>query len=87
MSRSSIEFKVPETKKWTGQICHLSDNTGAKYSHDLDSYIHSGYTIGKGKQLYWEIIWHTSGHCTVYPINGKRGRYIKGDQIVTLHFK
>jgi hypothetical protein len=80
-------MKIPETKNTTCEVCFLTENTGTYYSSDLDNNFHKGFTIGSGKQLYWELIWHNSGHVTVYPLSGKSGRYIKGDTVITIHFK
>jgi hypothetical protein len=68
------------------KICYITDNTG---TGDLDSYIHKGFTIGNGKQLYWMMTWHGSGHVTVYSNDDKplRRRWINGDTIITIHWK
>ena len=77
---------IPENKKITGKICFIGDLTLT--NRDLDSNIHKGFTIGKGKQLYWEMIWHSSGHVTVFSTNPKTkyGRYIDGGREITVHF-
>lgn len=58
---------------------------------DLDSDVHAGFTVGKkGKVLYWYFIWHgnTTGNATVFTSEiPARKSYIKGDQIITIHFK
>lgn len=56
---------------------------------DLDSKLHNGFTIGKrGKQMYWYFIWHSTGNASVfnsgYPV---KRRFIRGDQLITIHFK
>jgi hypothetical protein len=78
---------IPHNKKITGKICFIGDLTLT--NGDLDSNIHEGFTIGNGKQLYWEMIWHSSGHVTVYSQNKstRYGRYISGDTEITIHFK
>lgn len=85
-SRNEL-FEPPESKKITGKICFISDLTLTGY--DLDWDIHKGFSIGKGKQLYWEMIWHGSGHVTVYSQDQKTrtGRWINGDTEITVHFK
>jgi len=86
----SQDIPIPESKKMTGKICFISSNltlTGG----DLDSYIHKGFTIGKGKQLYWMMIWHGSGNVTVFTGDNNsskqpRKRWISGDTEITVHF-
>ena len=88
----SQKFIIPDSKKVTCKICHYSDYTGGEwYPSDLDSEIHKGFTIGKGKQIYWMMCWHGSGNVTVFtgdedgePI---RRRYLSGDTEITIHFK
>ncbi len=80
--------KVPEGKKVTCQICHMGDFTGTYYPSDLDDNYHHGFTIGKGKKLYWLMIWHPSGHVTViprYPPHYRR--WMDGGTQITIHFK
>lgn len=71
----------------TCKACMMHDYTGNK---DLDPNVHSGFTVGKGKKLYWYFIWHTTGNATVYAIegNGKpmKKRFIRGNQIIHVHF-
>jgi hypothetical protein len=81
------EFEMPESKTTTGKICFISSKLTLT-NCDLDSDIHKGFTIGKGKKLYWYLIWHPSGNVTVYPADGKMyGRWISGDTEITVHFK
>lgn len=58
-------------------------------NEDLDARIHEGFTVGRGKVMYFLMIWHSSGACTVYPteqyINSPR--YLRGDEMITIHFK
>lgn len=57
-------------------------------NRDLDSNIHKGFTVGRGKTLYWEMIWHaSSGNVTVYSIESNSWRYLQGDTEITIHFK
>lgn len=75
-------------KKVICKICHITDNTGI--NSDMNEDIHEGFTIGKGKVMYWLIIWHQSGHCTVYRKDNQDGlirRWISGDQEISIHFK
>lgn len=70
----------------------MGDYTGFDYPSDLDSRYHKGFTIGKGWQMYWMMIWHgNSGHVTVFSNaegNGQPSRrWIKGDTEITIHFK
>lgn len=78
---------IPADKKITCKICYLTSKSG---TGDMDANIHSGFTIGKGKTLYWLIRWHKSGHCTVYKKDESKGlikRHLSGDSIITIHFK
>lgn len=81
-------YKVPESKKVTCRICELTDHTGAYFPSDMDYDTHEGLTIGKGKAMYWMMIWHPSGNCTVFSKekDGVR-RWLSGDQEITIHFK
>lgn len=82
------EINIPIDKKTTCKICYITDNTG---TGDLDNEYHKGFTIGRGKQLYWMMIWHGSGHVTVFTAgeDGKqpRARWINGDTLITIHWK
>lgn len=86
-SHERLIAPVPESKKMIGKICFISDLTLTRF--DLDNAIHKGFTIGKGKQLYWEMVWHSSGHVTVYSQNPntRTGRWIDGDTEITVHFR
>lgn len=84
--------RVPEGKKVTCQICSLGDHTGTYYPTDLDDNYHIGFTIGKGKAMYWMMTWHSkSGNVTVFRSdtegNDLRPRWIPGDSLITIHFK
>lgn len=82
---------LASSKTITCRICDLADNTGKDIPSDLDNDIHYGFTIGKGKALYWMRRWHSSGHVTVYRADNKGQelikRYLNGDTLVTIHFK
>lgn len=58
---------------------------------ELDDSVHKGFTVGKrGKVLYWYFIWHgnTTGNASIYTAELPMKRsYIKGDQIINIHFK
>lgn len=87
------EWRIPPNKKTVCKICDICDSAGLYYNGrvmgtDLDCDIHKGFTIGKGKRMYWMMIWHGSGHVTVFnnddgPV---RGRWIQGDTEITIHF-
>lgn len=74
---------IPENFTATCKICHLQDYTGNK---DLDDH-HKGFTIGKGRQLYYMFVWHSTGNVTVYSLKGQSGRWISGDTLITIHYK
>lgn len=72
--------------------CQINFHQDYLETDDLDSTVHEGFTIGKGKTMYWYIIWHRTGHCTVAR-NANDGtlrlikRYIPGDSEITIHWK
>ncbi len=75
-------------------ICFMGDftgyvdpNNGLKYPSDLDANIHKGFTIGKGRTLYWMMIWHKSGHVTVVNAEATYKRWLPGDTEITIHWK
>lgn len=81
------EKQIPDLTDFNKVSCtinYLQDYTG---NRDLDNDFHKGFTIGKGKQLYWMFIWCGTGNVTVYPVNNKSGRWIPGDTKITIHFK
>lgn len=87
------QFMKPPSGKVTCKICHLGDNTGyvdvnngRQYPADLDADIHKGFTIGKGKALYFMMIWHGSGNVTVYNNTATYGKWISGDAEITIHW-
>lgn len=82
-------FVVPESKTTTCKISHITQNTGFEWPCDLESNLHNGFTIGKGKQLYWMMIWHPSGNVSVFTADDGplRKRWISGDTEITIHFK
>lgn len=83
---SAIIAMIPAHKKMIGMVCHLSSELTLTNA-DLDETYHKGFTIGKGKTFYWMILWHKTGHCTVYSRDAASPRYISGDSIITVHFK
>lgn len=85
-NHSAIKAMIPTNKKMTGKVCYLSSDLTLTNA-DLDEDFHDGFTIGKGKTLYWMLIWHKSGHCTVYSRENASPRWINGDTIITVHFK
>jgi hypothetical protein len=82
----------PDSGKVTIPICYMGDYTGCNiadtfYPADLTCGIHKGITIGNGKTLYWMMVWHgKSGNVTVYNNKASYGRYISGDQLITIHW-
>lgn len=83
---SAIKALIPDDYKMTGFIYELPSKLTLSNA-DLDDDYHEGFTIGKGKTLYWMLIWHKSGHCTVFSREGVKPRWINGDTIITVHFK
>ena len=83
------EIEIPDSKKVTGKICFIGDLTLT--NADLDAEIHKGFTIGRGKTMYWMMIWHGSGNVTVFTTGNTneeiRRRWISGDTMITVHFK
>lgn len=69
----------------TCKACFLTDTIDG----DLDGNIHKGFTVGeKGKIMYWYFIWHGTGNASIYTAGYPMKRsYIKGDQIIKIHFK
>lgn len=71
--------------------CKASDLTDHTGNRDLEYELHHGFTIGRGKKLYWYFRWHGSGNATVYPVetDGNIGwpRTINTDTEITIHFK
>ena len=84
----------PPSGKATCPICFIGDFTGHKIEDgiqipsDMDDEAHKGFTIGKGKTLYWMMIWHTvSGHVSVVNMEATYKKWIHGDTEITIHFK
>lgn len=69
------------------RLCELCDQVD---TGDLDPRVHEGFTIGKGKRMYWYIVWRPSGNATVYALNEGSthlsARYVSGDAEITIHF-
>jgi hypothetical protein len=74
------------TKKKSGKICFISAELTLT-NMDLDNSIHEGFTVGNGKKMYWMMIWHPSGHVTVFGRDDESRRWLSGDTIITVHFK
>lgn len=90
----NTQFLKPPTGKVNCLICHIGDFTGyvdiknkRNYPSDMDADIHKGFTIGKGRTLYFMMIWHKSGHVTVFNKKASYGRWIAGDTEITIHWK
>lgn len=83
---TAIRAMVPDNYKMVGRVCFLSSELTLTNA-DLNDDYHEGFTIGNGKTLYWMLIWHGSGHCTVYSKEGVKPRWIEGDTEITVHFK
>jgi len=84
------DFTPPDSKTTTGKICLIGDLTLT--NRDLEEEIHKGFTIGKGKKLYWMMIFHSTGYgVSVYSIEPKNAqpkrRWINCDTEITVHFK
>lgn len=94
-------WEIPDDKKWTGPICYYSAFTGYGYTNsrgkdvkipsDLDDEVHNGFTIGRGKVMYWMMLWHKSGHVSVFSIGRTndeiKRRWLDGSTEITIHFK
>jgi hypothetical protein len=86
------DWVKPPSGKVTLPICFMSDFTGRKigdrrYPDDLEYNVHHGFTVGQGKTMYWMMIWHNSGHVTVFNKETPARRYMDGGTIITIHFK
>lgn len=88
------QFMKPPTGKVACKICFMGNFTGCvntgngmPYPSDMDAEIHKGFTIGKGKTMYWMMIWHGSGNVTVFNEKATYGRWIAGDTEITIHWK
>lgn len=76
-------------KTVTCKLCELWDNTGN--GSDMDPRIHDGFSVGKGKKLYWYIVWSKTGMATVYADGRPSGKFTRRtlhpDTEITIHFK
>lgn len=86
------DYLMPISRAITCRVCDITCNTGLffdgkNYPSDMDSNVHSGFTIGRGKTLYWEICWTNSGNAIVYSDLSQYGRWISGDAEITIHWK
>ncbi len=82
------EYTIPDSKKATGKICFIGDLTHT--NTDLNEKIHKGFTIGKGKTLYWMMVCNSNGNFTVYSSEGSgqpKRRWLSGNTEITVHFK
>lgn len=79
-------FKCLNTiQKRKCKIAWIGDNTGN--NGDLNDELHKGFTIGKGRAMYWMMLWHKSGNVSVFGMHNDSRRYLSGDQEITIHFK
>jgi hypothetical protein len=88
------QFMKPPTGKVTCKICHMGDftgyvdvNNGRQYPSDMNHEVHEGFTIGRGKTLYWMMIWHSTGNVTVVNKEATYKKWISGDTEITIHWK
>jgi hypothetical protein len=77
------------SKNVTCKLCDIADNTGFDEPSDLDPEIHEGFTVGKGKTMYWYYVWSGRGNAYIYRLDGSElvRRWVPGDVEVTIHFK
>lgn len=85
---TAIKALIPSDLKMIGKICHISSELTLTNT-DLDENYHKGFTVGNGKTFYWMMLWHKSGHVTVFTKSGDflSSRWLNGDTIITVHFK
>lgn len=77
-----------ENEVWRHPItCPLNRHQQYIGNKDLDFNIHKGFTIGKGKKLYWMMIWWSTGNATVYGVDDLSPRWVANDTIIKIHFK
>lgn len=81
------EKQIPDCSGELKITCGISGYQDYTGNRDLDNEFHEGFTIGNGKQLYWMMLWHKTGHVTVYNKTATSGRWISGDSRITIHFK
>ena len=76
-------------KTVTCKLCNMCDHTGFDSPSDLDDHFHEGFTVGKGKSMYWYVTWLRSGHAYIYRLDGPDliRRWVSGDTEITIHFK
>ena len=77
-----------ERKKLIVPISGYQDHTN---NRDLHPDYHKGFTLiqpnGKeGRTMYWYMIWHSSGHCTISNDQGHK-RWIDGGSVICIHFQ
>jgi uncharacterized membrane protein YhaH (DUF805 family) len=73
-------------------VCPLCSHQDFINNQDLDSDFHLGFKLispkGKeGRQMYWCIIWHSSGHATIYSIDKMNRRWVNGDSMIVIYCK
>lgn len=68
----------------TCQLCHHQDYIG---NADLVPEKHLGFTVGRGKVMYFLMIWHSSGNVTVFPVDDKKHypRFLTGLETIHIH--
>jgi hypothetical protein len=82
-----------EIKKTMKKIlCPLCRHQEFIDNKDLDGDLHLGFKLispkGKeGRQMYWSIIWHQSGHATIYSLDFTARRWVNGDSIIAIYCK
>ena len=72
-------------------LCPLCSHQQFIDNKDLDSNLHIGFKLiqpngNEGRQMYWSIIWHSSGHATIYSLDYKR-RWVNGDSMIVIYCK
>ncbi len=55
-------------------------------NRDLNSEYHIGFTLKNGRTMYWYMIWHNSGNCTIANDNASK-RWVDGNSEITIHWK
>lgn len=83
---------IQELMKGQTMIVPLSGYQDYTGNRDLDSNYHVGFKLvnnGKpGRQIYWLMTWHGSGHCTIYASTGDTpGRWVNGDSMIQIIWK
>lgn len=83
------DIVIPKDKKATGKLHDICILNGT--DSDMDSDIHKGFTVGKGKVMYWYIIFHEKGYgASIYHHEDGKPlvrRWVPSDTEITVHFK